>query len=180
MRWAGETALPAPTVLEQGVAFKIPSRDPGRNIPCRLMYPTSRKTDEERKNCAGSVMHLHGGGWVLGDERSTDILLQFYADAGDLAVISVGYRHAPEDPFPKGPEDCFDAADFLAAYSEKQYGGPLRFIGGEVSSNSILNLVRCTLTFSFQQVVGIFVAVFFSKGVGYHPIARVYHAFCTN
>ena len=45
----------------------------------------------------------------IGDEKSTDSLLLFYADAGDVAVVSVGYRLAPEHPFPKGPEDCYDA-----------------------------------------------------------------------
>jgi acetyl esterase/lipase len=71
---------------------------------------------------------------VLGDHKSYDNLLQFYANVGDLAVISVGYRLAPEDPFPKGPEDCIDAGDYLVQHSEKEYGGPLRFIGGEVRS----------------------------------------------
>ncbi len=61
----------------------------------------------------GVVLHFHGGGWVLGDERSQDGLLQLYADAGDLLSISVGYRRAPEDPFPKGPEDCIDAGRSL-------------------------------------------------------------------
>jgi acetyl esterase/lipase len=79
-------------------------------------------------------MHLHGGGWVLGDEKSSDTLCQFYADTGDLAVISVGYRHAPEDPFPKGPEDVLDAGEYMVKNSEKNYGGPLLFIGGEVCS----------------------------------------------
>ena len=68
----------------------------------------------------------------LGDEKSTDSLLQSYADAGDLAVVSVGYRHAPEDPFPKGPQDCIDGAEYLIKNSEAQYGCPVRFIGGEV------------------------------------------------
>lgn len=77
-------------------------------------------------------MHLHGGGWTLGDERSSDSLCQFYADTADLAVVSVGYRLAPEDPFPKGPEDCQDAGVYMVKTSERAYGSPLRFIGGEV------------------------------------------------
>jgi acetyl esterase/lipase len=132
MRWAGETVLPPPVVLPQGINLTIPSREAGRDIPCRVIYPTNRTTEADRKKCKGSIMHFHGGGWVLADERSHDTLLQFYADTGDLAVVSVGYRLAPEDPFPKGPEDCMDAGEYLVKNSEKNYGGPLRFIGGEV------------------------------------------------
>lgn len=72
---------------------------------------------------------------MLGDEKSTDTLLVHYADAGDLAVISAGYRHAPEDPFPAGPNDCADAAEWLVKNAEREYGAPLRFIGGEVSDS---------------------------------------------
>jgi acetyl esterase/lipase len=50
----------------------------------------------------------------LGDEKSSDALLSLYADAGDVAVISVGYRLAPEHPFPRGPEDCYDAGGSLS------------------------------------------------------------------
>jgi len=85
-------------------------------------------------------MHFHGGGWVLGDEKSTDALLAHYADAGDLAVVSVGYRHAPEDPFPRGPEDCIDAGEYFVKNTEKEYGAPLRFIGGE-SAGAHLSLL---------------------------------------
>jgi len=132
MRNRGETALPAPTHLSQAIEIILPSREHGRAIPCRLIYPTARKASDERKKCKGTVIHIHGGGWVLGDHMSTDSLLQFYADAGDLAVLSIGYRLAPEDPFPKGPEDCIDVGEYLVKNSEKEYGGPLRFIGGEV------------------------------------------------
>ncbi len=127
MLWKGETALPAPILLPDAIDLMIPSRDRGRKIPCRMMYPASRKTAEERKKCKGVVVHFHGGGWVvryilrclygtpltiaqIGDEKSQDSLLTIYADTTDMAVISIGYRHAPEDPFPKGPEDCYDAS----------------------------------------------------------------------
>ena len=58
MREAGETTLPAPVMLD-GTSFEIPSREPGRNVPCRVMRPDG---DVPVK---GIVMHIHGGGWVL-------------------------------------------------------------------------------------------------------------------
>jgi len=40
MRLNGQTVLPKPTVLPQGISFAIPSRDAGRSIPCRIFYPS--------------------------------------------------------------------------------------------------------------------------------------------
>ena len=133
MRRNRETAFPPPELMPEGLTIHVQSRQPGRSIPCRLMYPSARKTAEQRKQCKGTFLHFHGGGWVLGDHLSADELMLKYADAADSAVISVGYRLAPEHPFPKGPEDCFDTAEYLIRNSLDEYGGPLRFLGGEVS-----------------------------------------------
>ena len=65
-------------------------------------------------------------------EKTSDPLLNFYAETTNCAVISVGYRLSPEYPFPAGPEDCFDVAEYLVKNGEKEYGGPLKFMGGEV------------------------------------------------
>lgn len=62
---------------------------------------------------------------------SQDGYLKFLADNLSVNAISVGYRLAPEDPFPAGPEDCVDAAEYLLEHGEK-HGGKLFFIGGEV------------------------------------------------
>lgn len=82
---------------------------------------------------------MHGGGFVLGDESSQDKLLQMYADTGDLAVVSVGYRLAPEHPFPAASNDCFDVGQWLIENAEERYGGPLRFIGGEVNLDFLIS-----------------------------------------
>ncbi|KAH8815631.1 Alpha/Beta hydrolase protein [Xylogone sp. PMI_703] len=131
MRRKGETFMAVPVLHPDAINIEVPSREQGRSIPCRLMYPSSRRTEEDRKKCKGTILHIHGGGWVLGDHESTDRQLLHYADSGDVAVLSVGYRLAPEYPFPAGPEDCYDVAEYLAKNSAKEYGGPLRFIGGE-------------------------------------------------
>lgn len=61
MRREGSTALPAPVLLDCATPFSIPSRDAGRSIPCRVIKPEGTPT--------GLLMHIHGGGWVLGDEE---------------------------------------------------------------------------------------------------------------
>jgi len=53
------------------------------------------------------------------------------AQKASLAVVSIGYRLAPEDPYPAGPNDCHDAADYLATEGPSRFGAPLLFIGGE-------------------------------------------------
>lgn len=69
--------------------------------------------------------------------------------------MSVGYRLAPEDPFPKGPEDCFDAAEYLVKNSETEYGGPLRFIGGEVRQRYVFySPLKRTIDMMIQKVKG--------------------------
>jgi len=61
-------------------------------------------------------------------------MLMDIAAGANVAVVSVGYRLAPENPFPKGPEDCFDAAEWLVEHAKAEFGAELKFIGGEVSS----------------------------------------------
>ena len=78
---------------------------------------------------------------------TSDPLLKFYADVSGCAVISAGYRLAPEYPFPEGSEDCFDIAESLVKNAEKEYGGPVKFMGGEVRGLSAViaskELKRC-------------------------------------
>lgn len=68
---------------------------------------------------------------MLNEALSQDGLLNFMAQKASLAVVSVGYRLAPEDPFPAGPNDCYDAATYLVSNSQSRFGAPLLFIGGE-------------------------------------------------
>ncbi len=64
--------------------------------------------------------------------------MKYIADHGQLTAVSVGYRLAPEDPFPAGPEDCYDAAEWLVDNAKEKYGNELMFTGGEVSRFSLV------------------------------------------
>lgn len=123
MRWNNETPVPRPPLLDSGIDIRIPSRDNEREIPIRMFKPPVATK--------GVFLHFHGGGWVLQTEHYQDTYLKFIADAMDLTVLSVGYRLAPEHPFPAGPDDCVDAAEHVLREGNSKYGGNLLFIGGE-------------------------------------------------
>lgn len=137
MRWNGETPLPRPAVLDHGINASLPSRDPARTIPTRTFLPHSGTTPR------GTFLHIHGGGWVLQSEAYQDGMLAYIADECNLAVVSVGYRLAPEDPYPAGNEDCVDAALWLIDHAAERYGGAgLVCMGGD-SAGAHLSVLTC-------------------------------------
>ena len=46
------------------------------------------------------MLYIHGGGWVTGDLESHDRICRRLCHEGELVVVSVDYRLAPEAPFP--------------------------------------------------------------------------------
>ena len=79
---------------------------------------------------------------------SQDPYLKYQADHFEVTVVSIGYRLAPEDPWPAGAEDCYDAAEWLVKNGPEVFGGELMFTCGEVYIPflfSILLLITLTV-----------------------------------
>lgn len=60
----------------------------------------------EPRDHAGTLVYLHGGGWVLGDLETVDAVCRRVADESGARVVSVDYRLAPEHPYPAAVEDA--------------------------------------------------------------------------
>ena len=76
---------------------------------------SARRFDPREQHEPGPVvLFFHGGGFVIGDIDTHAPLAAEMARALDLPVVSVGYRLAPEHPWPAAPEDCEAAARWLA------------------------------------------------------------------
>ena len=61
------------------------------------------------------MVYFHGGGWVIGDLETHDIVCRRLASESGAAVLAVDYRLAPEHRFPAANDDATDAlADVLA------------------------------------------------------------------
>ncbi|CDO34478.1 alpha/beta hydrolase [Novosphingobium sp. KN65.2] len=81
----------------------------GRRVPARLYVPEGTAAD------VALTLFYHGGGWVVGTLDTHDALCRQLARESGSAVLSVGYRLAPEHPFPAGLDDCYDALAWAAA-----------------------------------------------------------------
>ncbi|MGV9796811.1 alpha/beta hydrolase [Mycobacterium sp. NPDC003449] len=65
------------------------------------------------------VVYLHGGGFVRGSLDSHDRLCRKLCARGDLNVISVAYRLAPEDRFPRAHHDAADAVSWVSEHADR-------------------------------------------------------------
>lgn len=74
-----------------------------RRIPIRIFDPR-----KENRRCP-LLLYFHGGGFVIHNIQSHDDLCRRIANAGGCVVVSVGYRLAPEHPWPACLEDGYEA-----------------------------------------------------------------------
>jgi acetyl esterase len=100
---------PEPPELKSVAPLAIPS--PAGPIPARLYTPIKPRTAEGLAPC---LVFFHGGGWVIGDLDSHDVVCRKLADQGELMVISVDYRLAPEHKFPAAVDDAINATKWIA------------------------------------------------------------------
>lgn len=84
-------------------------------IPLRLYIPNA--TDH-----LPTLIYFHRGGWVFGSVHEADPVCRKLANHLGCLVVSVDYRLAPEHPFPKPLQDCYDATQWVAE-NISQFGG---------------------------------------------------------
>ncbi|OBJ18287.1 lipase [Mycobacterium sp. 1245499.0] len=88
------------------------------DIPVRIYRP-----DSELRPLP-VVVFYHGGGFCLGDLDTHDPVARAHAVGAEAIVVSVGYRLAPEHPFPAGVDDCWAALRWVGEHAAELGGDP--------------------------------------------------------
>jgi len=95
---------------------------PAGDVPIRVLLP---------ETVTGVYFHIHGGGFTLGRPHHFDARNELTARRANVAVVSVDYRLAPENPYPAAPDDCEAAALWLIENARREFGVDRIVIGGE-------------------------------------------------
>lgn len=83
------------------------ARMPSGDVPVRIYTP-------DDATAHGLLVYLHGGAFFLGSLNTHDHIARSLANETGLKVVSVGYRLAPENPFPAGLDDCLTVVRWAA------------------------------------------------------------------
>jgi acetyl esterase len=116
-------------------AVEVLAEAAGRQVPVRITEPRNGPA-------RGVYLEIHGGGFYMGWAARSDFRNRSTADAAGVAVVSVDYRLAPENPWPAAPDDCETAALWLLGQAEERFGTSRLSIGG---GSAGANLAMATL-----------------------------------
>jgi acetyl esterase len=128
---------PEPPELDKVQPLSIPS--PAGPIPARIYTPKQLRKAGDLSPC---LVFFHGGGWVIGDLDSHDVVCRKLAEEGQLIVISVDYRLAPEHKFPAAVDDSIAATKWIAE-NAKQFGidASRLSVGGDSAGGNLAAVV---------------------------------------
>jgi acetyl esterase len=128
---------PEPPELKSVEPLAIPS--PAGPIPARVYTPFKLRKTSDLAPC---LVFFHGGGWVIGDLDTHDVACRKLADEGQLMVISVDYRLAPEHKFPAAVDDAIAATKWIADHASQLGVDASRLmVGGDSAGGNLAAVV---------------------------------------
>lgn len=118
--------------LHRVESFTVPARD-GFEVPVRLYAP---------QQAPGTLLPVfvffHGGGFVVGSISTHDALCRTLSHLTQCAVLSVGYRLAPEHQFPVAFDDAWDAVLWVHQQgAEKGLDASRIAVGGDSAGGTL-------------------------------------------
>lgn len=108
---------------------------PGGEIGIRVYTPDA---------AAGrpALVYFHGGGWVVCNLDTHDVVCTAIAHRAGATVVSVDYRLAPEHKFPTAVTDCYAATVWVTTNAERLGIDPKRIcVGGDSAGGNLATVI---------------------------------------
>ncbi|NXK45134.1 ADCL4 protein, partial [Chauna torquata] len=107
----------------------------------RIYQPKQPPTGKRR-----GILYFHGGAGTLGSIRAFERICRYIAKKCNSVVVSVGYRLAPEHPYPGQYVDCLNATLYFMRNLEEYHVDPsLIIISGDSCGANFATVICQTL-----------------------------------
>jgi acetyl esterase len=124
------------TPLPVGRVEAITITGSGGEIPARVYAP-------DRERAYPVIVYLHGGGYVKGGLDESDVFCRNLASVARHLVVAIGYRLAPEHPFPAALDDAISATAWASEHATDIGGVPGALVICGESAGGNLAAVTC-------------------------------------
>ena len=124
------------------VSRELSVAGPGGDVPVREYRPTAAQPQQ----VLPALVFFHGGGWVLGDRNTHDVVCRMLCVQSGCAVYSVDYRLAPEHRFPAAFDDACAAVVELINRATELFIDPKRLaVGGDSAGGNLATAAALAL-----------------------------------
>ena len=116
---------------EVGSVENLAIPHPERAIPVRVYTPAAQGPFP-------CLVYFHGGGWVVCDLDTHDVVCRAIARQAEAVVVAVDYRLAPENKFPSAVDDAYAAVVWVANNTVRLGVDPHRIaVGGDSAGGNL-------------------------------------------
>ncbi|HEV8584679.1 MAG TPA: alpha/beta hydrolase [Methylomirabilota bacterium] len=127
-----------PPAPEIGAVREVKASGPLGEIPLRVYRPAGVPAATRLP----VYVYFHGGGWVIGDLETHDVVCRQITAESGVCVISVDYRLAPEHKFPASVDDAWAATRWIAAHAaDLGVDGAKVAVGGDSAGGNLAAVV---------------------------------------
>ncbi len=127
-----------PTPPRIGMVRDLTADGPLGPIPLRVYRPAGVPASTP----LAVLVFFHGGGWVIGDLETHDVLCRQLTAGSGVSVVSVDYRLAPEHKFPAAVDDAWAATRWVVAHAGELAVDASRLaVGGDSAGGNLAAVV---------------------------------------
>ena len=145
-----------PDPPQVGSVRDLQAPGPAGPIPLRSYRPAGAPADA----VLPVLVYYHGGGWVIGDLDTHDVLCRQLCNLSGCAVVAVDYRMGPEHRFPAAVDDALAATRWVRSQARELKLDPARLaVGGDSAGGNLAAVVALAardtgdLPIAFQLLV---------------------------
>ncbi|NXL89111.1 ADCL4 protein, partial [Alectura lathami] len=129
-------------------------------VPLRIYQPTWPPSGRRR-----GILYFHGGAGTFGSIRAFERICRYIAKHCNSVVVSVGYRLAPEHPYPGQYLDCLSATLYFMRHLEEYHVDPALIIISGDSCGATFATVICQMLVNKRHIPKVRAQLLFYPGL---------------